>query len=171
MRFRMRDTRIARRGKGPTRARQFLGWLPFALVAAVLTPWIVVELWVQSSVESQLGFSYATPRIPGEGEIFEITRVLPGPMAQAGVAEGDRVRLGSVPALFRRLIEAEGQVACIPLSRGGVVVVVRIAVPRLVLPFSRSVVDAVFRWAALEAMPPDPCEAPLPPNPQRPHGS
>jgi hypothetical protein len=121
---------------GPGRVIHLGFWLgiaafPFLLVAAIL------YLIVQDSVNTQLGFDYATPRVSWNDEPFLISRVdSGGVMASAGLREDDRVRLDDVSSLYALLIHSQGGTASIPIERDGRASTVVVRVPRMTLPLS-----------------------------------
>ena len=71
----------------------------------------ILQFYVQSRVDRQLGFRYATSPVEGSKSAFFptrefiVTRVSPRlPMRNAGLLEDDRVDLRGVPLLYHLLI-------------------------------------------------------------------
>jgi hypothetical protein len=110
-----------------------LGALAIMLLLAVASLYLIV----QHSVNTQLGFDYATPRVSWREERFVITCVDPGGvMAAAGLRVDDLVQFDDVSELYARLIRSEGGTASIPVMREGRTRAVVVRVPRMKLPLS-----------------------------------
>jgi len=134
-------------------SREDVVWTVFRLLAAVGG---VVLLWgaayiiadlaafcvIQSQVDHQLGFFYATPDTP-EGETFIIGYLAAGmPMEQAGFREGDIIDLWPTSLLYAMLIQNQGGRATIPIKRGETEMDVTVEVPVLQI----SCPDRLLRW-------------------------
>jgi energy-coupling factor transporter transmembrane protein EcfT len=111
---------------------KFTGIILILLFFAEMT----VSLVTIHHVNTQLGFTYATPETP-EGELFEIQKVVPGKiMDQAGLKRFDQIQMTSVNDLYRLLIENQGNVVSIPVIRDKQEVIVKVNVPNMKLPLA-----------------------------------
>jgi hypothetical protein len=129
-----------------------LGTLAIMLMLAVASQYLVV----QHSVNAQLGFDYATPRMSWHEERFVITRVDPGgAMALAGLRVDDQVQLDDVSELYALLIRGQGGTASIPVTRDGRARTVVARVPRMKLPLSPGLRRLMYGgyWAERRGMP------------------
>jgi len=97
---------------------------------------MTVSLITIRHVNTQLGFTYATPETP-EGELFEIQKVVPGKiMDQAGLKRFDQIQMTGVNDLYRLLIENQGNVVLIPVLRDKQEDIVKVNVPNMRLPLA-----------------------------------
>ncbi len=127
------------REPGPSPLERYFGFMfwPGIVAMATLLLAATLHLLVQDTVNTQLGFDYATPQVSWNYEAFVITRVVPGrAMALAGMRENDHVLLDDVSKLYAQLIGSQGGVASISIERDGRKRTVMVRVPTLKLPLS-----------------------------------
>jgi hypothetical protein len=118
-----------------SRNRKILKIAAFFFVG-LLVIFVCINLIFIAQVNSQIGFSYATPYDEQGDEIFVITEIVPGgAMDKAGFMKEDRILFESVNTLYNKFIFNQGRHVNIPVKRGDRYMNISVHVPILDLLF------------------------------------
>jgi hypothetical protein len=115
------------------RMRNILKIAAFSFVGIVAI-FVCINVILMAQVNSQMGFSYATPYDEQGDEIFIITNIVPGGiMDKAGFMKDDRILFPSVNTLYNKFIINQGRHVIIPIKRGDMDMNICVLVPILYL--------------------------------------